>query len=48
MTNETQPKQPTPRVKLQCQECGRRFTVRATAQDPKCPRCGSVDWEVVD
>lgn len=34
------------RVKLECQECGKKFAVSANAADPECPKCGGVDWEV--
>jgi DNA-directed RNA polymerase subunit RPC12/RpoP len=33
-------------IALVCQECGRTFRVRPNAADPRCPTCGSVDWEV--
>jgi hypothetical protein len=33
-------------INLICQECGRTFRVSINCQDPKCPKCGSVDWEV--
>lgn len=40
-------KKPTPRVKLVCLECGKKFSVSANAADPDCPKCGGVDWDVV-
>lgn len=35
------------RVKMECMECGRKFSVAASAADPECPRCGGTDWEVL-
>jgi Zn finger protein HypA/HybF involved in hydrogenase expression len=32
-------------VRVECLECGKKATVRST--DPECPRCGSVDLEVL-
>ena len=43
-TNSTKPA----RIRLQCQECGRKWSVSANASDPQCPKCGGVDWEVYD
>ena len=34
------------RVALVCQECGKTWRVSPNAADPRCPKCGSVDWEV--
>jgi hypothetical protein len=34
-----------PAIKLQCQECGRRFS-RASARSPKCPKCGGYDIDI--
>ena len=31
------------RIKVICLECQKKFTVGATALDPECPKCGSVD-----
>jgi hypothetical protein len=36
------------RVKLKCNECGKHFSVSPNAADPDCPKCGGVDWDVVD
>lgn len=35
-------------IRLECNECGKRFTVSANAADPDCPKCGGVDWDVLD
>lgn len=41
--------QPSPKVTLICNECGKKRSVSAEGQyNDRCPRCGSVDWEVVD
>ncbi len=34
------------RIALVCQECGKTWRVSPQAADPRCPKCGSVDWEV--
>jgi predicted RNA-binding Zn-ribbon protein involved in translation (DUF1610 family) len=31
---------------LDCLECGAKFKVALEASDPRCPGCGSVDYEV--
>ncbi len=33
-------------VTLVCNECGKTWRVSPTASDPRCAKCGSVDWEV--
>lgn len=35
-----------PKVSLKCNECGKKFKVSAKANDPACPKCGGVDWDV--
>ena len=35
-------------MKLECKECGKRFTVSAKNMTPSCPKCGGVDVEVED
>lgn len=46
MTNKPTPTRRTPRlaVKVDCLECGRKFTARSS--DPACPKCGGVDIDV--
>lgn len=39
---------PVTKVKLECFECHKKWRVSPNARDPHCPRCGSVDWDVVD
>lgn len=34
------------RVKLTCNECGKRWNV-SPSSDPQCPKCNSVDYEVI-
>lgn len=34
------------RVKIVCLECGKVWSVSPNAADPRCPKCGSVDFEV--
>ena len=34
------------KVRLVCQECGKKWKVSPNANDPQCPKCGGVDWEV--
>ena len=36
------------KIRLTCQECDHRWSVRPTAYDPECPKCGGVDWEVIE
>jgi len=35
-------------MKLECNECHKRFTVSAKNMDPRCPYCGGVDVDVED
>jgi Zn finger protein HypA/HybF involved in hydrogenase expression len=35
------------KVKLECLECGRKWSVSPNAADPQCPKCNSVDLDVV-
>ena len=35
------------KVKLQCQECGKKWSVSPNARDPECPKCHGVDYEVM-
>jgi hypothetical protein len=35
------------RIRLVCNECGRKFSVSPNAADPQC-KCGSVDWECAE
>lgn len=34
------------RIKVECLECGKKFTVGAKNTDPECPKCGGVDIDV--
>ena len=34
------------KVRLKCNECGRKFSVSPNASDPECPKCHGVDWDV--
>lgn len=35
------------KVRLQCQECGRKFTrMIGKNAEPKCPKCGSFDVDL--
>jgi len=38
---------PAPKIRLVCNECGRKFSVSPNAADPQCPKCGGVDWDVL-
>ncbi len=40
------PKAKPERVKLVCQECGKTWRVSPNANDPQCPKCNGVDYEV--
>lgn len=35
------------RIALQCNECGRKFTIGLNNYDPQCPKCNGVDYEVL-
>lgn len=35
------------KVSLKCNECGKTWKVSPMAADPRCPKCGGVDWDVV-
>jgi Zn finger protein HypA/HybF involved in hydrogenase expression len=49
MTTAPNTKKPRPAgVRLRCNECGRTWRVSPKALDPACPRCGGVDWDVLD
>ena len=36
------------KVRMKCNECGKRFSVSPNAADPECPKCHGVDWDVDD
>lgn len=36
------------RITLECQECGKKWRVSPNANDPECPKCGGIDYEVRD
>jgi Zn finger protein HypA/HybF involved in hydrogenase expression len=39
---------PPAKVKLRCNECGKKRWVSAEGNfTDECPRCGSVDWDVL-
>ncbi len=42
------PTVPNIKVTLKCNECGRVWKVSPRANDPDCPKCGGVDWDVID
>src|SRR5882672_11198700 len=35
------------RIRLVCNECGKRWSVGPNHPGPQCPKCNSVDWNVV-
>ena len=36
----------TGKVKMECQECGKKFSVSFKNSDPQCPKCHGVDVDV--
>lgn len=42
------PKAKRVRIALKCNECNKTFRVSPNAYDPSCPKCGGVDWDVID
>jgi len=36
------------KVKLVCNECGKKFSVSPMNLDPRCPKCHGVDWDVAE
>ena len=41
-------KTPKIRIALVCQECGETWRISPNAHDdPQCPKCGSVEWDVI-
>lgn len=34
------------KVKLTCNECGKKFSVSPRNPYPRCPKCHGVDWDV--
>jgi len=39
---------PKSKVKLVCNECGKKYAVSPNNPDPQCPKCNSVDFDVVN
>lgn len=42
----TVPKPKSTRIKVECLECRKKFTVSPTNVIPECPKCGGVDIDV--
>lgn len=36
------------KVKMECLECGKRFSVSLRNPDPSCPKCHGVDVDVAE